>query len=412
MKRVLSILIALVFVISFLPNQNTNAKSNEIIASEVKQNNKTASMKVHFIDVGQGDATLIQLATGKNVLVDGGPISAGDKVVAYLNSLKIKKLDYVIATHPDADHIGALIDVLNNFTVTNFINSGKEHTTETYYDLLALVNSKKIKYIEPELGAVYEYNTLIESYFQILYVNPKANDNNDASIVVKTGLGNNEFLLAADAGTDIENKLIKTYDTIKATVLKAGHHGSSTSSSLSFLKAVKPEIAILSYGKNNNYGHPHKEVLANIKKVGAKVYSTVEGTIIVTTNGKKYSVNTLPSPIEVEKEPEPKESYKNCTELQKVYPNGVKKGHSAYDTKHDRDNDGWACEPDVDNTPSQPTTPTTTPTNTSPTPPSPTPTKAYKNCTELKKDYPNGVSSSHPAYQSKMDRDNDGWACE
>lgn len=149
--------------------------------------------------------------------------------------------------------------------------------------------------------------------------------------------------------------------------------------------------------------HPYDEVIANMKAVGSKIYSTAQdGTIVVTTNGSTYSIN---APVKVPPVSEPvKESYKNCTVLRKVYPDGVRVGHTAYDSNHDDDNDGWACEPFKE-------------TNTSEPPPQPepvpTPMKEYfKNCTELNKVYPNGVDSSHPAYDKKMERDGDGGAWE
>ncbi|MGE7667411.1 S-layer homology domain-containing protein [Ureibacillus composti] len=325
----------------------------------------TKEMKVHFIDVGQGDSILVELATGETVLIDGGPKSAGDEVVTFIKSKGITKLDYVIATHPDADHVGGLSDVLKTFPVDTFINSGKEHTTDTYYELLNLVKEKKITYVEPNLSQVFEYDPLLDSYFQILYVNSEAVDNNDASIVVKAGLGETDFLFMSDASTEIENTLVYTYDTVDVDILKAGHHGSDTSSSLSFLNAVSPEATILSYGIDNSYGHPNATVVSNLKTVGSKIYSTAQdGSITITTNGSKYEINSreftgngnvtapkpIPTPVEPKPEPSPQpqpeetQTYKNCTELREDYPKGVSKGHPAYDKKFDRDGDGKACE--------------------------------------------------------------------
>lgn len=366
-------------------------------------------MKVHFIDVGQGDSTFIELATGENVLVDAGTDAAGDKVVSYLKSLGITTIDYLIATHPDADHIGGMVDVMDAFKVLNFIDSGKEHTSATYERMLEAIIEEKATYEVPEYGQVYEYDEKLESYFQVLHVNENAQDNNDASLVIKGGYCNQDFLVMGDASTEIEAELMKNYDNLEVAILKAGHHGSNTSSSIGFLKAINPEAVILSYGKDNSYGHPHREVLDNIKNVGAKAYSTAtEGTIAVTVDCNGYEIDA----IEFEFDNDPNSGlyvvpnaptvYSNCSALREVYPNGVKTGHPAYATKLDSDGDGWACEPYDDGE----LKPTPTPT------PTPTPNKSYKNCSELRKDFPNGVSSSHWAYQKKMDRDGDGWACE
>ena len=287
------------------------------------------------------------------MLVDGGTRAYGDEVVAYLKSLNVSKIDYVVATHPDADHIGGLIDVVNTFTVGTFINSGKEHTTKTYEDLLTAVLNKKINYNEPKAGS-FDLDSALK--VQVLAANPTAEDNNDASIVLKVTYNKVAFLLTADAGIEMEKEIAAKYD-VSATILKAGHHGSSTSSSLAFLQKVKPAAVILSYGKDNTYGHPHDEVMANLKQLGTKAYSTAQdGTIIVTTNGTTYSIDakeftapiTTPiKPVETPTTPKPTETtgdvnsgtyvipgapttFKNCAAMHEYYPKGVSSSHPAY----------------------------------------------------------------------------------
>ena len=306
-------------------------------------------LKVHFIDVGQGDSILIQAPNGKTMLIDGGVKSAGNKLVTYIQSLGIKKLDFVVASHPDADHIGGLIAVLNAMPVGEFINSGKEHTTETYTQLLKLVLEKNIQYTEPTSGDLIELDPQLKT--QVLHVDATTSNNNDASIVLKVTYNKVSFLLMADADTNIESQIASKYD-VSATILKAGHHGSNTSSSLTFLQKVKPEATILSYGKDNSYGHPHDEVVANLNAVGSKMYSTAEsGTITVTTNGTNYSISAKPfsgSTPDVNSGtyviPGAPTSFSNCTALREYYPSGVYVTHPAYDKKLDRDGDNWACE--------------------------------------------------------------------
>lgn len=346
MKKILILLFAFVLIVSIsLPTASASNKQ----------------LEVHFIDVGQGDATLIKAPGGKTMLVDGGPNSAGKDVVAYLKAKGVKSLDYVVATHPDADHIGGLINVLKSIPVKNFIDSGKAHTTDTYHEMLTLIDKKNIKFHVPTAGKTYQLDPKMK--LEVLYANENASDNNDASIVLKMTYNKVSFLLMGDASVEIEEALMAT-SNVEATVLKAGHHGSNTSSAAKFISNVKPKVGILSYGKNNSYGHPHAAVPARLKNVGAKVYETAKHcNIIVKTDGVKHSVATdckkptaAPAPVKTTKpapKPVPKKvttpakvqtGFKNCTELRKVYPGGVRAGHPAYQAKMDRDKDGHACE--------------------------------------------------------------------
>ncbi|MEA0564353.1 MBL fold metallo-hydrolase [Lysinibacillus irui] len=245
-------------------------------------------MRVHFIDVGQGDSILIESPNGKTMLVDGGVKGAGPQVVSYLREIGVSKLDIVVATHPDADHIGGLIPVLNSMTIEQFYDSGKVHTSQTFEEMLTLIDEKNIPYDVPTPGDNIKFDEDVT--VKVLNANEQASDNNDASIVLKIVYGNVSFLLTGDAGIALEKEMMQ-YD-VSATVLKAGHHGSNTSSSEDFIRAVKPEVTILSYGKDNKYGHPHAEVVDRLKEIGSKIYATADiGTITVTTDGVNYAVN-------------------------------------------------------------------------------------------------------------------------
>lgn len=246
-------------------------------------------MRVHFIDVGQGDSIFIESPNGKTMLVDGGVKGAGQKVVSYLKELGVNKLDIVVATHPDADHIGGLIPVINSIDIGQFYDSGKVHTSQTFEEMLTLIDTKNIPYNVPKTGDSIAFDDDIN--VKVLNANEHAKDNNDASIVLKIAYGNVSFLLTADAGIALEKEMMQ-YD-VKATVLKAGHHGSNTSSSAEFIQAVHPEVAILSYGEGNKYGHPHAEVVERLQAIGSKIYATAEaGTVIVSTDGINYEVNS------------------------------------------------------------------------------------------------------------------------
>jgi len=246
-------------------------------------------MRVHFIDVGQGDSIFIESPNGKTMLVDGGVKGAGQNVVSYLKKLGVKKLDIVVATHPDADHIGGLIPVLNSIDIGQFYDSGKVHTSQTFEEMLTLIDTKNIPYNVPKTGDNIAFDADIN--VKVLNANENATDNNDASIVLKIAYGNVSFLLTADAGVSLEKEMMQ--DDVKAIILKAGHHGSNTSSSAEFIQTVHPEITILSYGEGNKYGHPHAEVVERLQAIGSKIYATAEaGTVIVSTDGVNYDVNS------------------------------------------------------------------------------------------------------------------------
>lgn len=246
-------------------------------------------MLVHFIDVGQGDSILVQSPNGKTMLIDGGVKGAGKDVVAYLRAIGVNKLDYVVATHPDADHIGGLITVLNSITIKNFVDSGKVHTSQTFEEMLTLVHDKNIPYSVPQLGDMLPLDEALK--VEVLAADEEASDNNEASIVLHITYNDISFLLTGDAGVAEEKEMMARGD-VQATILKAGHHGSNTSSSSSFIEAVSPQATILSYGQGNKYGHPHAEVTESLQMVGSDIYSTAEaGTIVVKTDGVTFEVD-------------------------------------------------------------------------------------------------------------------------
>lgn len=257
--------------------------------SDVPVSQSGNDMLVHFINVGQGDAILIQSPNGKSMLIDGGVKGEGQNIVSYLREQGVEQLDYVVATHPDADHIGGLIGVLNSISIKHFLDSGKVHTSQTYEEMISLVAEKNIPYIVPKTGDEVKLDGALD--ITVLNADEGAADNNEASIVLKVVYNNVSFLLTGDAGIDVEKKMMASQN-VSATVLKAGHHGSNTSSSPAFIEAVNPEAAILSYGQDNKYGHPHFEVVESLQQAGSKIYGTAEsGHIVIATDGQTYSIN-------------------------------------------------------------------------------------------------------------------------
>ena len=254
--------------------------------------NKNAVVKAHFLDVGQGDSVLITLTNGKNILVDGGKGSAGDEVVAYLKKAGVKTIDLMVATHPDADHIGGLIDVLKTFPVKQVVDSGKTHTTQTYLEYLNLIDSKNIPFSVAKVGQSINLDSNVK--ITVLNSGEGVSDNNEASVALKLSYGNMDILLTGDAETDQE-ELMRAKFNVEAEIYKAAHHGSDTGNSLKFLQEVSPDATVLSYGEGNSYGHPHKEVVNRLTQVGSKLYSTAEsGNVIFTLTKNSYTVSAKP----------------------------------------------------------------------------------------------------------------------
>lgn len=263
------------------------------------KNNAETGLTVTFLDVGQGDSILITTPAKKNILIDGGTIpkkwstfDAGKFIVLpYLRERGIKKLDLVVATHPDIDHIGGLIHVLKKIPVDTFLDSGTISTTQTYEDLLSIVEKKNIKYKIAEQGELD-----IDKSIRLEVLSPISDtfteDPNNNSIVIRLEYGKISFLFTGDIGQIAESIYVQKYgDRLKSTILKAAHHGGKGSSSVSFLNCVKPESAIISCGKNNPFGHPSEEALERIEKMGIKIYRTDKGgTITIKTDGKEYSM--------------------------------------------------------------------------------------------------------------------------
>jgi competence protein ComEC len=244
-------------------------------------------LKVHFIDVSQGDSILVDLEDTE-ILIDGGDKSPG--VVNYLKNYVDGPLEVMIATHPHADHIGGLIDVLSAFEVKEIWYNGETSTSKTYSDFMSAVNAENAKVNIATRGNVIQVDGLT---FKVLNpVNLKESTNNN-SIVLHLAFGEIDFLFTGDAEKEAEaTMLIKSDMPVPdVEILKVGHHGSKTASSQDFLTVTRPEIAIYMAGEGNKYGHPHEETIQALLAVGAKIYGTdVHGTIVVTTDGEKYEL--------------------------------------------------------------------------------------------------------------------------
>src|SRR5512137_2750216 len=249
-------------------------------------------LSVYFLDAGQGDSTLV-LFSNKSILIDAGDAGMGDRVVSDLKALGVRRIDLLVATHPHSDHIGGMQKVLAAFPVGQVLDSGLPHTSSTYEHFLETIEQKNIPYQVAEQGQTYD----IDPALTIFVLSPPedrfGDDLNTNSIVLRISYGTVAFLMAGDMGGESENALVKSGYPLDAKILKVGHHGSFSSSSSLFLERVRPETAIIMVGKDNPYGHPHKETLDLLKRYGVTVYRTdLDGTIVIQSDGMSYSVKT------------------------------------------------------------------------------------------------------------------------
>ena len=245
------------------------------------------SMAVHFIDVGQGDSILISMPTGENMLIDAGDNDKGEVVVDYLRSQGVERIDYLVGTHPHADHIGGLDDVIDEFDIGEIYMPRVTHTTKTYMDVLEAIDRKGLKIKAARSGLTIPIEGAMA---EILAPDSdlKSDNLNDFSIVIRLTYGQTAFLFQGDAEKRTEDSILSSYDNIKTHVIKLGHHGSSTSNTEDYIEAVDPEYAVIMLGADNKYGHPHKEVISLMEDKGITVYRTdLDGTIVAISDGKE-----------------------------------------------------------------------------------------------------------------------------
>jgi len=254
------------------------------IYTAINQPESASTLTVHFIDVGQGDSMLIQTPEGNTMLIDGGPNSSGSSLVSYLKNQGITKINLIVSTHPHEDHIGGLISVINNYEVGNIIDSGVAHTTKTYKNYLSAVRSNNINFVNWSLGQEFVLGKDVS--FVILGPTISSSDLNNSSIVIKLAYKDSTFLFTGDAESIEEVKIISSGANLESDILKVGHHGSDSSSSIKFLNAVSPEIAVNSCGALNSYGHPSDITLKDLAAIGAIIYRTdLTGTIVIESDG-------------------------------------------------------------------------------------------------------------------------------
>lgn len=244
---------------------------------------------VHVIDVGQGDAILVMTPDG-NMLIDTGENSGRQALVDYLDSVNVTSFEYVVFTHPDADHIGNADYIVQNYSIKNIIMPDRVSTTKTFERMITAIENSQATVIEAEPGYEFYIGALLNV---ILAPNDDYDDTNDASVVIKSTFGDTSIMLTGDAEKESEADIVKLYsaEVLKCDVLKVGHHGSRTSTTQAFLDAVDPTIALISCGEGNKYGHPIPETIKRLEEKGIEIYRTDKhGSIILCTDGKSFKV--------------------------------------------------------------------------------------------------------------------------
>lgn len=251
--------------------------------------NSESKLIVHFLDVGQGDSIFIELPNGKTMLVDAGENYHGQGIIDYVQTIGYQKLDYVVATHPHEDHIGSMPYIVRNFEIGSIYMPDVTANTATFESLLKAIKAKGLRVKNGRTGVhIIKDGELTADI--IAPDKPDESNLNNSSIVLLLTFGNVSYLLTGDAET---KELNAVRADMHATVLKAGHHGSKTSTTQTLLKKISPSVTVISCGKNNDYGHPHAEVLKMLKSVNSSVYRTDrDQTVIVATDGSSLTVST------------------------------------------------------------------------------------------------------------------------
>lgn len=242
---------------------------------------------IHFIDVGQADAAIV-LCDGQVLMIDGGNAEDSSLIYSYLkNTLGLKHIDYMIATHAHEDHVGGLSGALNACTVGKIYSPVTEYDSRAFESLVKYAYKQGLELTEPTIGATFNVGAAT-----VQFISPARmyKDTNDTSIVVKIEYGKTSFLFTGDAGWEPEHDMVESGYDLSATLLKVGHHGSDASTSYVFLREVMPQYAVISVGENNTYGHPTDGVISRLRDADVTVYRTdFHGDIICYSDGENIS---------------------------------------------------------------------------------------------------------------------------
>ncbi|MBL4889960.1 MAG: MBL fold metallo-hydrolase [Candidatus Lindowbacteria bacterium] len=297
---------------------------------------KDKVLEVVFLNIGQGDAILLKLPNKKYVLIDAGP-SERVGLIPYLRYAGVKKFRAVVMSHPHQDHIGGINYVLNSFPVEEVYDCGKAHTTKVYRGILDTIDKLGIDYVNPKAGDNLDWDPDVK--IKVLHPDePTYSNMNDNSIVLKITYGDVSFIFTGDAEEKAERTILSNFkDELSAQILKVGHHGSRTSSSRSFVKAVGPKIAVISCGTGNKFKHPQSETLDTLEEFNVETHRTdLEGYVTIRTDGKKTWMSSshvaFPA-IKVAKGKEIKFSAKSWNENAVYHPKNKRGGITLKDDR-------------------------------------------------------------------------------
>jgi len=271
---------------------------SDLNSGAVSPIHRPGQLTVYFLDVGQGDSILIQFPDDRAMLIDAGPDESGGSVVSYLKQQGVKRIDYLVATHPHADHIGGMAEVIEEFDIERVYMPKVTHTTKLFENLLLSIKRKGLKITSARAGLnIIEQDDLYTSFIAPCGSGYKSLNNYSA--VVKLQYGSASFILTGDAEEQSEKEMLAGGANLRADVLKVGHHGSSSSTTAAFLKSVSPSYAVISAGAGNQYGHPHQETVNRLTGAGVKIYRTdTDGTVIFLSDGQTLTVKTAANPTQ------------------------------------------------------------------------------------------------------------------
>lgn len=259
-------------------------------AWNASSNAQTGNLRVIFLDVGQGASQLLISPSGKTLLIDGGNNDQEQVMLDYLEKYKIGRIDVMIGTHPDADHIGGLDRVIDRHEIGAIYMPKIQANTKTFESLLESIQRKGLKVKTAKAGVVPDWDEEVQ--VQMLAPVKTSDDSNNMSAVLKVTYGEVSFLLTGDAERESEKLMLESGADLQADILLVGHHGSKSSTSASFLERVRPQVGIIQVGENS-YGHPKQEILNRLRKAGVKVYrNDLHGTIEISTDGEQIEVLT------------------------------------------------------------------------------------------------------------------------